>query len=103
MNGHFMILCHTAPVKKFVNNFLSFCCFQLSYESERGKEPMNVLKAVGSVKNSVKNVTNAVTSVPNNLINTVDSVMDGITKALQVKTCFCWLLSIKPVNINPTF
>ena len=49
---------------------------------------MNVLKAVGSVKTSVKNVTNAVTSVPNNLINTVDSVMDGITKALQVQLLY---------------
>lgn len=39
---------------------------------------------MGSVRNSVKSVTNAVTSVPNNIIHTVDSVMDGITKALQV-------------------
>ena len=58
----------------------------MSYESERNSQPLNVLKAVGSVKNSVKSVTNAVTSVPNNIIHTVDSVMDGITKALQV---FC--------------
>ena len=43
------------------------------------------MKAVGSVKNSVKNVTNVVTSVPNNIFHTVDSVMDGITKALQVR------------------
>ena len=66
--------------------------FLHAFYAQRGKEPMNVLKAVGSVKNSVKNVTNAVTSVPNNLINTVDSVMDGITKALQVKACFCWCM-----------
>ena len=43
-----------------------------------------MMKAVGSVTKSVKSVTYVVTSVPNNIIHTVDSVMDGITKALQV-------------------
>lgn len=64
--------------------FSIYIIFQSSYENERTSQPLNVLKAVGSVRNSVKNVTNVVTSVPNNLIHTVDSVMDGITKALQV-------------------
>jgi hypothetical protein len=58
--------------------------FQSSYESERGT--LNVMKAVGSVRNSVKNVTNAVTSVPVNIFHTVDSVVDNIAKALQVQT-----------------
>ena len=59
--------------------------FQSSYESERSSQPLNMMKAVGSVTKSVKSVTNVVTSVPNNIIHTVDSVMDGITKALQVR------------------
>lgn len=58
---------------------------QESFESQRSTQPLNMMKAVGSVRNSVKSVTHAVTSVPNNLFHTVDSVMDGITKALQFK------------------
>ena len=58
--------------------------FQSSYESERSSQSLNMMKAVGSVTKSVKSVTYVVTSVPNNIIHTVDSVMDGITKALQV-------------------
>lgn len=57
-----------------------------SYESERNNSLNVLLKAhVGSVRNSVKTAAHAVTSVPNNLFNTVDNVMDGLTKALQIK------------------
>ncbi len=57
---------------------------QESYERERLQSSSHVAKAVGTVKHSVKTVSQAVTSVPSNLFQKVDSVMDGISKALHV-------------------
>ena len=62
-------------LQKFLN--------QESYEKERS-QASNVARAVGSVKNSVKNVSNAVTSVPGQLFHRVDTVVDGVSKLLQV-------------------
>ncbi len=60
-----------------------------TYEAERNASAMNVKKAVGSVKNSVKTAAHAVTSVPSNIFHSVDHAIDnawgGLTKAFQSK------------------
>ena len=51
-----------------------------SYASERNP---NVIKvATSSVKNSVKSAAHVVTSVPSNIILTMDSMVDGLSRAL---------------------
>jgi sorting nexin-13 len=65
-----------------------------SYESER-QSGMAVVKAAVSVKNSVKSAAHVVTSVPSGLYHTMESIGDGLSKALHViinnsckKMCF---------------
>ena len=63
-----------------------------TYEAERNASSMNVKKAVGSVKNSVKTAAHAVTSVPTNIFHSVDNAFDnamgGLAKAFQVSKAF---------------
>ncbi|QQP42055.1 Sorting nexin13like, partial [Caligus rogercresseyi] len=56
---------------------------QAGYEKERLESSTNVTNVlVNPLKNSVKSVSKTVTAVPSNLLNTVDTFMDGVTKAL---------------------
>ncbi|CAB4057842.1 SNX13 [Lepeophtheirus salmonis] len=56
---------------------------QAGYEKERMEASTNVTKViVNPIKNSVKSVSKTVTAVPSNLLNSVDTFMDGFTRAL---------------------
>ena len=68
---------------EILQTFLDSNC---GYEKER-QQSSNVAKAVGTVKSTVKGVSHAVTAVtavPGQLLNRVDTVVDGLSKALLV-------------------